>query len=55
MPVPPKNLKKERKSITAYSIKGDLGLGVVVHTCNPSYLGGRGWEDLSSRPAWAKS
>jgi hypothetical protein len=25
----------------------------VVHTCNPSYLGGRDQEDPSSKPAWA--
>jgi hypothetical protein len=24
-------------------------LGVVVHACNPSYLGGRGWRIKSSR------
>jgi hypothetical protein len=28
-------------------------LSVVVHVCNPSYLGGGG-EDCGSRPAWAK-
>jgi hypothetical protein len=24
---------------------------LVAHTCNPSYLGGRNWEDHGSRPA----
>jgi hypothetical protein len=27
----------------------------VAHTCNPSYLGGRNWEDPGLRPAWVKS
>jgi hypothetical protein len=27
----------------------------VAHTCNPSYSGGRDQEDLSSKPAQAKS
>jgi hypothetical protein len=29
-------------------------LDVVVHVYNPSYKGGRNWEDGGSRPAWAK-
>jgi hypothetical protein len=28
---------------------------LVVHTCNPSYFGGRDKEDRSSKPAWANS
>jgi hypothetical protein len=28
---------------------------VVAHVCNPSYLGGRDWEDCSSRLVQAKS
>jgi hypothetical protein len=28
---------------------------LVTHTCNPSYLGGRGLEDHGSKPAWANS
>jgi hypothetical protein len=28
---------------------------LVAHTCNPSYLGGRDYEDHSSKPAWANS
>jgi hypothetical protein len=28
--------------------------GVVAHTCNPSYLGGRDQEDCGLRPAQAK-
>jgi hypothetical protein len=28
--------------------------GMVVHTCNPSYSGGRGKRITSSRTAWAK-
>jgi hypothetical protein len=31
------------------------GLGTVAHVCNPSYPGGRDWEDWGSRLAWAKS
>jgi hypothetical protein len=30
-------------------------LVVVAHTSNPSYLGDRDWENLSLRPAQAKS
>jgi hypothetical protein len=26
--------------------------GAVAHLCNPSYLGGRGWENHDLRPAW---
>jgi hypothetical protein len=29
--------------------------GVVVHTCIPSYLGGKDWENFGSRPAQAKN
>jgi hypothetical protein len=29
--------------------------GIVVHTHNPNYSGGRDQEDLGSRPAWAKN
>jgi hypothetical protein len=28
---------------------------LVAHTCNPSYSGGRGQEDCSSKPAQANS
>jgi hypothetical protein len=31
------------------------GLGMVVHTCNPSYLRSRDQEDCGSKPARAKS
>jgi hypothetical protein len=27
---------------------------MVAQTYNPSYLGGKDWEDCSLRPAWAK-
>jgi hypothetical protein len=27
----------------------------LTQACNPSYLGGRDWEDHSLRSAWAKS
>jgi hypothetical protein len=27
----------------------------VAHACNPSYSGGRGQEDLGSKPAWGDS
>jgi hypothetical protein len=30
------------------------GLGTVAQAYNPSYLGGRDWEDHSSMPSWAK-
>jgi hypothetical protein len=29
--------------------------GMVAHTCNTSYCGGRDQEDQGSRPDWAKS
>jgi hypothetical protein len=29
-------------------------IGMMVHTCNPSYLGGRDQMILSLQPAWAK-
>jgi hypothetical protein len=28
-----------------------FGLGVVAHSCNPNYLGGRDWNDHGSRLA----
>jgi hypothetical protein len=34
--------------------KKKRGLGMVAHTCNPNYIGGRDWEDENSKPAWAK-
>jgi hypothetical protein len=33
----------------------NLWPGTVVHTCKPSYWGGREWEDHSLSPAQAKS
>jgi hypothetical protein len=30
-------------------------LGVMDHTCNPSYLGSRDQENFSGRPTWAKA
>jgi hypothetical protein len=35
--------------------KNYKGPGVVTHTCNPDYLGGRNQEDCSSRLAQPKS
>jgi hypothetical protein len=32
-----------------------LDLGIVVQACHLSYLGGRDWEDPSSRPTQAES
>jgi hypothetical protein len=29
-------------------------LGMVVHTCNPSYSGGKNQEDRGSKPAYIK-
>jgi hypothetical protein len=29
--------------------------GLVAHTCNPRYSGGRDQEDQSLKPAWANS
>jgi hypothetical protein len=29
--------------------------GIVGHTCNSSYMGGRDQEDCNSMPVWAKS
>jgi hypothetical protein len=41
--------------VTEYQTKTTYRLGVVAHTCNPSYLGERNWEYWGSRPAQAKS
>jgi hypothetical protein len=30
-------------------------MGVVAHTCNPSYSGDRDEEDRGLKPAWEKS
>jgi hypothetical protein len=30
------------------------GLSAEAHLCNPSYSGGRDWEDCDLRQAWAK-
>jgi hypothetical protein len=35
-------------------IQGRIQLGMVVHAYIPSYSGGRGRRNSSSRPAWAK-
>jgi hypothetical protein len=37
-----------------YLKKGKLG-AAGVHTCNPSYSGGRDQEDQGSKPAWVNS
>jgi hypothetical protein len=29
--------------------------GMVIHICNPNYLGGKDWEDHHARSAMAKS
>jgi hypothetical protein len=29
-------------------------LSAMVHTCNPSYLGGRDWKECGSSPVWVK-
>jgi hypothetical protein len=29
-----------------------MQLAIVVHAYNPSYFGGRGWEDCDPRTAW---
>jgi hypothetical protein len=42
-----------RKKINFY-FKNKVGLGIVVHTCHPSYSGGRDREDHGSRTAWGK-
>jgi hypothetical protein len=44
--------------VTAYvdiSIEGLEKPGMVMHVCNPSYLGGRDQEDHVLRPAVGKS
>jgi hypothetical protein len=38
----------------AFFAKNKKQLVVVVHACNPSYIGGRGKRITSSRPAKAK-
>jgi hypothetical protein len=42
--------------ITTYSNKNQCSIQVlVVHTCNPSYSGGRDQKYCDSKPAWANS
>jgi hypothetical protein len=36
-------------------LEGVSGQASMAHACNPSYSGGRGQEDLGSKPAWANS
>jgi hypothetical protein len=40
---------------TGEELRKEEGSGAVVHSCNPSYLGGGNQEDGSSRSALAKS
>jgi hypothetical protein len=47
----PEPQKKERKKEKGMK----WGLGMVVHVCNPSYLGCKDIEDHGSRPARQKS
>jgi hypothetical protein len=33
----------------------NVGLGIVAHACNPTYVGDGDWEDHGSRPvSWTK-
>jgi hypothetical protein len=36
-------------------LKGGTRLGALAHACNPSYSGGRDYEDPDLRLAWANS
>jgi hypothetical protein len=38
-------------SLSEKSIVPAQGGGLVAHACNPSYIGSRNQEDLSSKPA----
>jgi hypothetical protein len=38
-----------------YHFNSVVYLSAVAYACNPSYSGGRDWEDHISRPAWVKS
>jgi hypothetical protein len=49
----PQYLKKKKKKKKKDAIKESRAQ--VVHTCNPSYSGGRHQEDCSSRSAWTNS
>jgi hypothetical protein len=55
----PYNQPISRRCLAASTIglfkKNFKRLVPVAHACNPSYLGGRDQEDLSSKPAWANS
>jgi hypothetical protein len=37
-----------------HHLKSQVWLGAVAHFYNPSYSGGRDWEDQGSKPAMAK-
>jgi hypothetical protein len=43
------------RSATSRTWKCLTGRMLVVHTCNPSNLGGRDQKDLGSKPAWTNS
>jgi hypothetical protein len=34
--------------------KAKAEVGAVTHACNPHYVSGKGQQDHSLRPAWAK-
>jgi hypothetical protein len=44
--------KHKNKSV---KFKKESSWALVSHTCNPSYLGGRDWEDQGLRPAQANN
>jgi hypothetical protein len=41
--------------LSVSSLQTEASIVLVVHTCNPSNLGGWDWEDGSSKPDWANS
>jgi hypothetical protein len=44
----------DKKSRRFVDLEHNPESDTVAHTCNPSYFGGRDWENNSSRPVWAK-
>jgi hypothetical protein len=49
------SLKTQEQEDKQLYLKVDKKLGMVAHTCNPSYLVGRVREDHGLRPTWANS
>jgi hypothetical protein len=48
-------IKIEKKDMITKCKKKNGKARCGAHACNPNYTGGGDGEDLSPRPAWAKS